>query len=205
MNRLALLCLTITLVGLLAPAGALAKGASEATITGPGLGDGLTLPGEGQPGGEQLMQIADHAGFFAALSGTHVTRPAGDLGPRYVIEYTMSWPGGQADVIRQELYPYARLDSYAESAPVTYVEPGQRFFGTGETGGGWWIANPSLKDDLVVAGLPASAPSRGGSLDTGPWGLVTLGVLAVAVAAAGIVVVFSRRRSSPATSSPASG
>jgi len=54
MRRRALLPTILGIAVLLMPAGALAKGASEATITGPGLGDGITLAGEGQ-GGDQLM------------------------------------------------------------------------------------------------------------------------------------------------------
>ena len=204
MKRLLLPLLAIGLCAVLLPGGALAKGASEATITGPGLGDGITLPGEGQVGGEQLMEIAEHAGFFPGVFQTspnpmQVTPPAGTLGPRYVIEYSMPGPNNELDVIRQDLYPYAQLESYAESAPVTYMEPGQPFFGTEKTVGGWWIANPSLKDDLVTAGLPETAPKGGGDSEGAPWRLVAgvgLG-LAASLAVLG-VLVLSRRRSSPA-------
>ena len=210
MTRLPLLLVSLTLFVLAIPAAALAKGASEATITGPGLGDAITLPGEGQPGGEQLMQLAEHAGFFALVFGSsptpmQVARPEGALGPRYVIEYTMPNQDNGSDVIRQDLYPYAQLDDYAESAPVTYMEPGQRFFGTGSTVGGWWIANPSFTDDLVAAGLPETAPTPGGASDGMPWTLVAGVALAGSLAALGVLVVYSRRRSSLTTSSAAGG
>src|SRR4026207_1930888 len=83
---------------------ALAKGASEATITGPGLGDGITLAGEGQPGGVQLMQLAEAAGFFPALfaptpNPLQTPRPTGELGPRYTIAYQLPGPDGRLSEI----------------------------------------------------------------------------------------------------------
>ena len=91
---------------------ALAKGASEARITGPGLGNGITLPGEGQVGGGQLAQLAEAAGFFPSVFVTDPnpmlsTRPQGALGPRYTITYVMPGPSG-VDELRQDLYPYAQ-------------------------------------------------------------------------------------------------
>jgi hypothetical protein len=204
MKRLPLLAVAIGLVALLVPAGALAKGASEATITGPGLDQGITLAGEGQVGGEQLMQIAEQAGFFPAVFQTspnpmQAARPEGRLGPRYVIEYAMPGPNNELDVIRQELYPYAELDSYAESAPVTYVEPGQRFFGSERTVGGWFVASRSLEEALVAVGLPESAPTDGSAPDGPPWELVVAAALAAILAVVGVLLVRTRRRSSPAT------
>ena len=58
------------------PSTALGKGASEATITGPGLSDPVSLAGEGQPGGAALMQIAEAAGFFPAVFTQTPTRCA---------------------------------------------------------------------------------------------------------------------------------
>lgn len=201
MKRLALIAFSIGLVTLLTPAGALAKGASEATITGPGLGDGITLAGEGQVGGEQLMQLAEHAGFFALLGSSpnpmQTTRPEGTLGPRYVIAYTMPGPNNELDVIRQDLYPYAQLDAYAESAPVTYVKPGQHFFGTETTAGGWWIANPALKDALVAVGLPKSAPTTGDDGSRAPWVAVTVAAVAACLGVFLVLILRVRRRSTP--------
>jgi hypothetical protein len=198
-KRLALPVFAFALVALLTSSSALAKGASEATITGPGLGDGITLAGEGQAGGEQLMQIADHAGFFAAMvsGGTQTARPAGRLGPRYVIAYTLPGPNNESDVIRQDLYPYAELDSYAEPTPVTYMKPGQWFWGIDETVGGWWIANPSLKGALVAAGLPEHDPTIGGP-EGRSWGLVLGVAMTASLCAVGLVLTVTRRRSSPA-------
>ena len=56
MKQLVLFSATVALVAAFIPTSALAKGATEAKITGPGLGNGITLAGEGQVGGTQLMQ-----------------------------------------------------------------------------------------------------------------------------------------------------
>jgi hypothetical protein len=69
MKRLGVVPFAIALLAALVPTAALAKGASEAEITGPGLEHPISLAGEGQSGGEQLMQIAEAAGFFAATFG----------------------------------------------------------------------------------------------------------------------------------------
>ena len=73
---------------------ALAVAAALAVVFG--LGDGITLAGE-SIGGEQLMRLADAAGFFPALFGTspnpmRTARPAGALGPRYTITYQLPGP-----------------------------------------------------------------------------------------------------------------
>lgn len=185
------------LAALLAPASALAKGASEATITGPGLGDGITLAGEGEANGEQLGQLAETAGFFMAVYGSYPStledaRPKGELGPRYTIEYTMPGPNNELDVIVQDLYPYAN------PSPVTYMPAGQRFFTTERTIGGWFVASALLKDQLIAAGLPQSPP--GGSPDDGgaPWTVVALVTVVTALAALAALLFRSRRRSQPA-------
>ena len=198
MKRLVLLSAAVALVAALVATSALAKGASEAKITGPGLGDGITLAGEGQVGGVQLMQLAEAAGFFPAVflrtpNPMLSNRPQGELGTRYTIIYTMPGPSGVVDELRQDLYPYAT------PSPVTYVEPGQRFYGTDETVGGWYVASATLKDDLVAAGLPEAPPVDGGGSEV-PW--TAVGVMAAAVAAliaAAVAVLRIRRRPGPAT------
>jgi len=194
MKRLALIPFAITLLALLLPGAGLAKGASEAEITGPGLDDPISLAGEGQPGGKQLMQIAEAAGFFAATFGQIPDpmldrKPAGNLGPRYQITYVMPGPNNELDDIRQDLYPYAN------PAPVSYTPPGQPFFGTERTRGGWYVASTSyVKDALVEAGLPQNAPS-GGDGSPFPWTVVgALVALAGVLVLAGAAAVVIRRR-----------
>ncbi len=118
-------------------------------------------------------------------------RPQGALGPRYVITYAMPGPSG-VDELRQDLYPYA------EPSPVTYMAPGQSFFGTGKTVGGWYVASTTLKDDLVALGLPKTAPVRGGGSEI-PW--TALGVVVAAVTALLVLglAVLRSRRPGPAT------
>jgi len=199
MRRRALLPTILGIAVLLMPAGALAKGASEATITGPGLGDGITLAGEGQ-GGDQLMRLADEAGFFPAVYLTAPNpmlskRPDGELGPRYTIVYTMPGPNNEADEIRQDLYPYAT------PSPVTYVASGQQYFTTERTVGGWYVASRTLRNDLVAAGLPANPPQPGDGGGGVRWGVIGAALGSAAVCVLGILcalLVRSRRRSDPA-------
>jgi hypothetical protein len=196
MKRLVLVSAGVALLAALTTTSALAKGASEAKITGPGLGSGITLAGEGQVGGGQLMQLAEAAGFFPAVFVTSpnpmlTVRPQGELGPRYTITYAMPGPSGM-DELRQDLYPYA------EPGPVAYTEPGQRYFGTEESVGGWYVAGTTLKDDLVAAGLPETAPADGGGSQV-PWTIVGLAAaMGAALAVAGMAVLRSRRRPGPA-------
>jgi len=118
------------------------------------------------------------------------TRPQGALGPRYTITYAMPGPSG-VDELRQDLYPYAK------PSPVTYLEPGQGFFGTERTVGGWYVASATLKDELVAAGLPETPTIDGGGYEV-PW--TAVGALAAAVAALVVVgVAVLRSRRGPAT------
>jgi hypothetical protein len=196
MKRLVLLSSAFALLAALVTTSALAKGASEATITGPGLEGAITLTGEGQMDGARLTQIAQDAGFFPSVFVTTPNpmlseRPAGELGPRYTITYAMPGPSGVAE-LRQDLYPYA------QPSPVTRMQPGQRFFGTEKTVGGWYVAGTTLKDDLVAAGLPETSPVDGGGSEV-PWTIVGV-VLTVAacLAIAGVAVLRARRRPGPA-------
>ena len=189
------LVLLISLVGLciVAPA-ALGKGASEATITGPGLGEPITLSGEGQAGGEQLMQLAEDSGFFPAVFSREPdpildARPEGTLGPKYLVEYVMPGPNNEVDTLVQELYPYAA------PSPVTFVEPGQPFWTTEATRGGWFVASAALKDQLVAAGLPETAPTGDAAASDSPWTVLGPGLVLVVIAAlGGIAVLVTRRR-----------
>ena len=195
MTRLRALAVAAALAVVFTATSALAKGASEATITGPGLGDGITLAGE-SIGGEQLMRLADAAGFFPALFGTspnpmRTARPAGALGPRYTITYQLPGPeGGQMDEVRQDLYPYAKPE------PVTYVKSGKPYRGTEETVGGLYVAGSTLKEQLVALGLPRLAPTDDGAWDV-PWPALGAGALIV-VALAGVALFLLRTRPRPA-------
>ena len=199
MKRFVVAAIAVALVAVVFPAASLSKGASEAEITGPGLDEPISLAGEGQPGGERLMQIAEAVGFFPAVFSQSPdpmldTRPAGALGPKYRVTYVMPGPNNELDEIVQDLYPYA------EPNPVSYTKPGQRFWTTERTRGGWFVAATQFaKDELVAAGLPRTAPGTGDG-DGFPTTFVGLGVaLAAALALVVLAAVRIRRRPGTAT------
>ncbi|TML24058.1 MAG: hypothetical protein E6G32_04635 [Actinobacteria bacterium] len=156
-RSLLVLALTAT-VGLVLAAAAAAKGPSEAKITGPGLSSPLVLKGNGEGPGSPLGDFTQQAGFFPAMFGQSPDpmlqlRPAASLGPRYTVTYTVPGPDNVSDAIRQDLYPYA------QGSPVTYMKPGQLFFGRERTHGGWYRGSSTLRTLLVKEGLPAQAPA----------------------------------------------
>jgi hypothetical protein len=190
MNRI----LLIAAVALALPAAALAKGPSEAVLTGPGLDTGITLSGLGDS-----SQLVSAAGFFPATFGQEpdpmlASPPKGDLGPRYTLTYTVPGPSGTDDTIVQDVFPYAT------PSPVTYSAPGQPFFGGQRTHGGWYVAAPTLRTLLVRAGLPAApAPTGGGSgTPVWPWLAAALGLLV----ALGWAAWFARARWISTTRTP---
>ena len=82
------------------PAAALAKGPSEAVVTGPGTDDdGIVIAGLGDESG-----LTGQSGFFPATFGQSpdpmlASAPEGDLGPKYRIVYTVPGPSGSDDTI----------------------------------------------------------------------------------------------------------
>jgi hypothetical protein len=80
------------------------------------------------------------------------------------------------------------------------MKPGQIFFGTEETVGGWFVAGTVLREALVGVGLP-EAPPAAGSGPGFPWTLAGL-LAAIALAgAAAAALALSRRRSGLAPAS----
>ena len=140
---------------LLLPGAADAKGPSTASITGPGLERQLAVAGQGELGpGTPLGTLVDFGGFFAQMYGQTPTpilrvQPKGVLGPRYTVIYVVPGPNSVASRVVQFLYPYAK------PVPLTYMKPGQTYWGTRKTHGGWYRASTTLTRTLVAAGLPA--------------------------------------------------
>ena len=105
MSRALPISVLFVLAAALLPGAALGKGASEATIVGPGVDGPITLAGvssRGQPGGDLqlLARIADESGFFSAVFSPTPDpmldeRPGGALGPKYTITYAM--PGRRVE------------------------------------------------------------------------------------------------------------
>jgi hypothetical protein len=183
--------LLIPVVAALAlPAAALGKGPSAASIDGPGSGGGITFTGCCTPE-SPTMTLAEQAGFFPAVFAEEpnpmLARPKGELGPKYLITYTVPGPNNETWKIQQDAYPYAN------PGPVTYMKPGQKVFEiVGGARGGWFQADSRLKKTLVSAGLPADAPapSSGASSEasTFPTSLVGLLIATLLVAAAATAV-----------------
>src|SRR5205807_5343159 len=119
---------------------ALAKGPSQARITGPGLARAIVVSGNGERGQQgRLSTLAVQARLFSVLFGASASVSAqplpqlrtppqkSSLGPRYTIIYTVPGVtpkrGAQFGRIRQDLYPRAA------GGPLVYTPPGQQGFG----------------------------------------------------------------------------
>jgi len=193
--------LILSIAALALPATALGKGPSEALISGPGAGggDGGSITLRGDLSSSPLMKLAEQAGFFPAVFRQEpgpmlASRPRGELGPKFTITYTVPGPNNESWKVRQDAYPYA------ESGPVTYMEPGQKVFEIiGGTRGGWFRADARLKETLVATGRPARASgASSGSSSSFQIGLVSLLAAALLLAAATAVVLRRRARQAPA-------
>jgi hypothetical protein len=190
----------LTIAALVLPTAGLAKGPSGASIDGPGTGGGINISGNGESGGTPLGNLAQQSGYFAATFGQQPdpmlqSRPQGDLGPKYIVTYTVPGPNNELDKLTQDIYPYAK------PTPATYMEPGQKFFGTEETRGGWFQADSGLKETLVAAGLPRTAPTGSSSDDSAFFSAELLSAMAAAallLAAAGMIFIRRRERPAPA-------
>jgi hypothetical protein len=182
-------------VGALAlPATALAKGPSEASITGPGLAKAIKITGV-EADGSPIMNLADAAGFFPAAFGQEPSpmSPApseSTLGPKYSVNYVV--PGGNLDNFRihQDLYPYAKNGGW------THMPAGQPLFDMdGGTHGGWY-QDARLKGVLVAHGLPKSPPTPTTSTSSDSAGFFStgkIGALLLVLFGIGAAALFTRR------------
>jgi MYXO-CTERM domain-containing protein len=171
---------------LLAPA-ALAKGPSQATVTGPGLKTTIAFKSM-----DDSSSLTEAAGFFPSAFGQSPNpmlrgRPAGKLGPRYTIRYVVPGPYSRTYHLRQEVYPYAAAGA------VAYMKPGQPIFDS-KTVGGWYPAGTMLKQVLVRAGLPKTAPRVPASSGSNIALIAGIGIPG-ALALAGAALLVARRRS----------
>lgn len=186
--------IVIALVGALGLAAtAVAKGPSEAKITGKGLGSVIVFRGDGESNtGSGLGAFAEQAGYWPQVfrqepDSTIRNRPKGILGTRLTVTYVVPGNGGRR--LHQDLYPWAR------PVPLTYMRPGQPIFGQ-TTHGGWYRAPSQLKTLLVKGGLPATPPANGsdgsGGLSAGAIAGIASGIAVLLLAA--LSVFFLRRR-----------
>jgi hypothetical protein len=187
-----------TVVGaLVAGPAAEAKGPSQAVIAGPSLSAPVSLR---EPGSktidQELADLVQLSGFFDEAFGGKARghEPAGELGPRYTVTYTMS-DIRPPSTLTQYVYPFA------DAGPVTTMARGQTFWGTQHTPGGWFRAKGKLKTLLMGLGVPepvvhapVAASSGGGSASPLGWLLATV-VASITVAAA--LLLFRLRGISP--------
>jgi hypothetical protein len=188
------LLLVAAIAALIVPAAAQAKGPDQARISGPGLDKTIVLSGMGEDGTGPLGELTMNAGFFQTMFGqtpdTRLAhRPSGNLGARYKVVYRVPGPNGNS-FVRQDLYPYAN------GGAVTYMRPGQHFWGTQRTVGGWYRATTTVKPALVHAGLPRtpSLPSGGGGGSSHGWLIAGIALAVLAAAALALTRVPSVRR-----------
>jgi len=177
---------------LLLPGPAAAKGPSAASISGPGLDHAISIQGYGEGANASPLGIlVEQGGFFAQAfeqtpSSTSRRRPSTQLGPRYVVTYTV--PGGSSgdSTLHQDLYPYAA------TGPASYMAPNQTFWETQKTPGGWFRGGVQLRQMLFKAGLPARAPSQR-EARAGRLGVALETGAGVAAAAAALALFYRRR------------
>ena len=176
----------------LVPSTAHAKGATEASVKGPGLATAIRLDMRDGPG-PSVHTLAESSGLYETMYGEtpNLTPPTGDLGPRYEATYTVL----AGSPVRQHLYPFAR------GGAVAYVPPGQPLEGGQSTRGGWFGGPQTigLKSLLISLGVPAtpqptpkrpaSATKTGDGLPVAPLVVVGSGLLLLAA-----LVEIRRRR-----------
>jgi hypothetical protein len=154
--------LSVAAIPLATPA--LAKGPSQASITGPGLAHPIVVSGNGEPGMQAMLAVlAGQTGLYTAMFGAGVgvpdqptplrtSPPQASLGPKYTVTYTVPGvnpqPGEQYGRIRQYLYPDAI------GGPVISTPPGQGGFGGPLQVTGWLRANRQLTRTLAQLGVP---------------------------------------------------
>jgi hypothetical protein len=196
---------------------ALAKGPSQARITGPGLAHPIVVSGNGEPGQPGMLDaLAMQTRLFSVMFGPNAPvppqlrtpPPKASLGPRYTIIYTVygefTRPGEQFGQIRQELYPRA------VGGPVIYTPPGPPggpvpFFG-------WFRASRHLPRTLAKLGVPprpgtpaasqtyppAARPASAQQASSRTLAWLIASAAAIAVAALAGTALWLRRRK-PAT------
>jgi hypothetical protein len=199
---------------------ALAKGPSEARITGPLLARAIVISGHGEPGQPgRLSTLAAQTGLFTVMFGMnamvpaqvrpwlHRTPPAAaSLGPKYVITYTVPGvtpqPGEQFGQVRQDIYPRAA------DGPLIYT-PRQPGPGGPLQVTGWLRASPRLLRTLTRLGVPsqpgvmaanhrAAHPAAAHRSGAGALNWLIASAAAIAVTGLAAVTLRLRRGRSPA-------
>ena len=205
-----LLVLTCMMLGVVALLGgtAHAKGPSDAEITGPGIATPIAV------GADFLhANLIEETGLYAAAFGQEpnpmlATAPRGELGPRFTIAWSLPWSDGgptTVEQIDQDVYPYAA------GGPVLYTAPGQTFYGSERTRGGWFRAPATLVARLQTLGVPElaaitppapRAPEAPRAEATANAGLPLLPIgasLGLVFVATALILILRRRRAMTST------
>lgn len=194
---------------------ALAKGPSQARISGPGLAHALVVSGNGEPGEPgTLSTLTQQTRLFSVMFGPNTPvpphlrtpPPATSLGPRYTIIYTVfgqfTRPGEESGQIRQDLYPRA------VGGPVIFTPPRQP--GGPVPFSGWFRAGRHLPGTLAKLGISPPAATQAGlqapaahpvaPQQAGSGAIAWLIASAAAIAAAALAgTMLLLRRRKPAT------
>jgi hypothetical protein len=195
---------------------ALAKGPSQARITGPGLAHAIVVSGGGEPGQPgKLASLAEQTSLFTVIFGADSGVPAparlrspppkASLGPLYTVIYTVPGvtpqPGQEFGRIRQNVYPQA------VGGPVIYTPAGQRGFGQPLQATGWLRGSPELARTLAQLGVPGGVqavlqthppaavhPAAAHQSGSPTYGWLIGSAAAAAAAALASTVLWLRRR-----------
>lgn len=139
---------------------------AEANIAGPGLEGGIRIEAPDTEGlWESGIDVVGGLDDTRADSVEELGLSPGDRWPRYLVTYHFYGD----DLIRQELYPYAK------GGPVTYTPPGQEVTAgvSMQITAGWYQGSLGFFQYLVDHGLPeenaiASASNSDAARDTAP-------------------------------------
>jgi hypothetical protein len=187
MRRIAILFLTLLAIVAGLASGAVAKGATGAALTGPGLDEPIDFNIRAS------SRIASFSGLYNGGGlGSEADPRDRTLGPRYVL--TFEFTGEEEFEIVQHVYPYA------PSGPWIFT-PEQDLYGN-DIGPFWTQTSDFFLDKLVREGLPETAPvapkdepaapSTVPAAPTSvPRGWITLAT--VLIAGAAILLIRSRR------------
>jgi hypothetical protein len=126
---------------------------TEVTIDGDALAAPIHLDiDDASPPSDPFYRIVEGSGFYEATVGdmpiAGAAAPTDALGPSLVLTYAVDEHGQGSGTLRQVVYPHA------QGGPLTYTEPGQRFFDSLVSSGGWYRASGTFVNALEDVGVP---------------------------------------------------
>ena len=127
-----------------------AQGPSGGELTGDGLAAPIGLSGgEGTGTGDGLiMQTGFFAATFREVPDPMLDRAPGRRARPEAHDHVAPEPDAGFRRVTQDIYPYA------DGGPLTYMAPGQRFYTSEQTRGGWYRSSPALLTTLQQLGVP---------------------------------------------------